>query len=169
MVFLVYLSGTSWRRVDNVFQRINPYPADKIGAFLILIGQWANFIHWIVIYLLDKVIHSSYNRILACQLTFLLMKHTCIIKSKRIKQISGQQTFNQASEILLSISCFKYSCSSISCKNFQFHFNLETICFLNKLVSYTIKRVLIFAVWLLTPLNTSPQFLLNAVCSNLSC
>ena len=28
---------------------------DKIGAFLILIGQRANFIHWIGIYPLDKV------------------------------------------------------------------------------------------------------------------
>ena len=40
------------RRVDNFIQRINPHPADKVGAFLILI----------VIYPLDKDIHSSYNR-----------------------------------------------------------------------------------------------------------
>ena len=45
-----------------LFQRINIYVADKIGAFLILIGQRANVIHWIGIYPLDKVIHSSYNR-----------------------------------------------------------------------------------------------------------
>ena len=49
-------------RVDNFIQRINPYPVDKIGKFLILIGQRANFIRWIGIYPLDKVIHSSYNR-----------------------------------------------------------------------------------------------------------
>ena len=29
--------GPVVRRVDNFVQRINPYPADKIGAFLILI------------------------------------------------------------------------------------------------------------------------------------
>ena len=40
----------------------NPYPADKVGAFLILIGQRANFIHSIGIYPLDKVIYCSYNR-----------------------------------------------------------------------------------------------------------
>ena len=33
-----------------------------IGAFLTLIGQRANFIQWIGIYPLGKVIHSSYNR-----------------------------------------------------------------------------------------------------------
>ena len=48
--------------MDNFFQRINPYVADKIGAFSILIGQRANFIHWIGIYLLDKAIYSLYNR-----------------------------------------------------------------------------------------------------------
>ena len=39
---------------------------DKIGAFLISIGQRANCIHWIGIYslALDKVIHSLYNRAL---------------------------------------------------------------------------------------------------------
>ena len=42
---------------------------DKIGAFLILIGQQANFIHWIGIYLLDtdKVIYSLYNRAQRCR------------------------------------------------------------------------------------------------------
>ena len=39
--------GSVVRRVDNFIQRINPYPVDKIGAFLILIGQRANLIHWI--------------------------------------------------------------------------------------------------------------------------
>ena len=34
---------------------------DKIGAFLISIGQRANCIHWIGIYPLDKVIPSLYN------------------------------------------------------------------------------------------------------------
>ena len=52
------------RRVDNFIQRINSYPADKIGAFLILIGQRASYINWIRIYPLDKVIHSLYNRAL---------------------------------------------------------------------------------------------------------
>ena len=56
--------GPVVRRVDNFIQRINHCPADKIGAFLILIGQLANFIHRIGIYPLDKVIHSSYNRAL---------------------------------------------------------------------------------------------------------
>ena len=50
--FLPYL-GPVVRRVDNFIQQINPYPADKLGAFLILIGQRANFIH--------KLIDSSYN------------------------------------------------------------------------------------------------------------
>ena len=54
--------GPVVRRVDNFIQQINPYPVDKIGAFLILIGQRANFVHWTGIYPLDKVIHSSYNR-----------------------------------------------------------------------------------------------------------
>ena len=36
--------GLVVRRVDNFIQRINPYPVYyKIGAFLILIGQQANF------------------------------------------------------------------------------------------------------------------------------
>ena len=47
-------------RVGNFIQRINPYPADNVGVVLILTGQRANFIHWIGIYPLDKVIHSSY-------------------------------------------------------------------------------------------------------------
>ena len=50
------------RRVDNFIQRINPYLAAKIGAFLILIGKQGKFIHLIGIYLMDKVIHSSYSR-----------------------------------------------------------------------------------------------------------
>ena len=37
---------------------IIPYPADKIGIFLVLFGQGANFIHWIGIYPLDKAIDS---------------------------------------------------------------------------------------------------------------
>ena len=45
--------------VDNIIQRKNPYPTNNIGAFLILIGHRANFINWIEIYLLDKVIDSS--------------------------------------------------------------------------------------------------------------
>ena len=56
--------GPVVRRVDNFIQQINLYPADKIGAFLILIGQRTNFIHWTGIYPLDKVIHSLYNRAL---------------------------------------------------------------------------------------------------------
>ena len=56
--------GPVVRRVDNFIQRINSYPADKIGAFLILIGQRANFIHWIGIYPLDNDIHSTNNRAL---------------------------------------------------------------------------------------------------------
>ena len=52
--------GPVVRRVDNFIHWINSYPADKTGAFLILIGR-ANSIHWIGIYLLDKVIHSLYN------------------------------------------------------------------------------------------------------------
>ena len=55
---------SSARRVDNFIQRINPYPVDKIDAYLVLIGQRANFIHWIGSYPLDIVIHSSYNRAL---------------------------------------------------------------------------------------------------------
>ena len=39
--------GPVVQRVDNFIQQINPYPVDKIGAFLILIGQRANFIRWI--------------------------------------------------------------------------------------------------------------------------
>ena len=54
--------GPVVQRVDNFIRWMNPYPADKIGAFLILIGQRAKFIHWIGIYPLDKVVHSSYNR-----------------------------------------------------------------------------------------------------------
>ena len=53
--------GPVVQRVDNFIQRINPYPVDKIGAFLILIGQQADFIQWIGIYPLDKVIHCSYS------------------------------------------------------------------------------------------------------------
>ena len=59
VVYVEHL-GPVVRRVDNFTQRINPYPADKIGAFLILIWQQANFIHWIGVYPL--VMHSSYNR-----------------------------------------------------------------------------------------------------------
>ena len=36
--------------------------ANKIGTFFILIEQRVRFIHWIGIYPLDKIIHSSYNR-----------------------------------------------------------------------------------------------------------
>ena len=53
--------GPVVRRVDNFIQLINPYPVDKTGVFLILIGQRANFIHWIGIFPLDKVIHSLCN------------------------------------------------------------------------------------------------------------
>ena len=44
--YLMYILALNWnlcpvvRRVDNFIQRINPYPADKIGAFLILIGHY---------------------------------------------------------------------------------------------------------------------------------
>ena len=56
--------------MDNFIQRINPHPGDKIGAFFILVGQQASFIHWIVIYPLDKVIHSLYNRAQYCALLY---------------------------------------------------------------------------------------------------
>ena len=66
---------------------INLYSADKIGAFLILIGQQANFIHWIGNYSLDKVIHSSYNRALflnelsQCKTAVIInTKHRVIVK-----------------------------------------------------------------------------------------
>ena len=68
--------GPVVRRVDNIIQRINSYPADKIGAFLILIGQRVNFIHWIGIYPLDKVIHSLYNR----ALLVIVVRHKMCIK-----------------------------------------------------------------------------------------
>ena len=42
--------GPVVQSVDNFIQRINPYPADKISTFLMLIGQRANLIHWIGIY-----------------------------------------------------------------------------------------------------------------------
>ena len=45
----------------NFIPRINPYSVDKIGVFLNLIGQWANFIHWIWIYAPDTVIHPLYK------------------------------------------------------------------------------------------------------------
>ena len=47
--------GPVVRRMDNFIQRINPYPADKIGAFLIFIGQQENFIHK---KLSEKVVYS---------------------------------------------------------------------------------------------------------------
>ena len=55
--------------MDNFILLINPYPADKVGAFLILIEQRANFIsrRWMRIYPLDKVIHSSYSRAVGLQ------------------------------------------------------------------------------------------------------
>ena len=53
-------SGPGCSKSDNFSQRIDPYPADKIGAFLILIGR-AKFYHLVGIYMLDKVIQSSYN------------------------------------------------------------------------------------------------------------
>ena len=56
--------GLVVQRVDNFIQQINPYPVDKIGMFLILIGQRAHCIHCIGIYPLDKVIHSLYNQAL---------------------------------------------------------------------------------------------------------
>ena len=43
----------------------------KIGAFLILIGQRANFIHWRGINPLDKVIHSSCNRALTFNFVYI--------------------------------------------------------------------------------------------------
>ena len=69
------------QRVDNFIQRINPYPADKIGAFLTLIGQRANFIRWIGIYLLSKVIHSSYNRVQGFKVEF----YSIIEEYRRVK------------------------------------------------------------------------------------
>ena len=53
--------GPVVQRMGNFIQWINFYPADKICAFLILIGLRANFIYCIGIYPLDEVIHSSYN------------------------------------------------------------------------------------------------------------
>ena len=60
--FSSVFQGPVVQRVDNFTQQINPYPVDKTGMFSILIGQRANFIHWIGIYLMVKVIHSLYNR-----------------------------------------------------------------------------------------------------------
>ena len=45
------------KSVYSFVQWINLHPAGQIDAFLILIGERANFIHWLGIYLLDKVIH----------------------------------------------------------------------------------------------------------------
>ena len=44
LVKVICTSGPHWT-VDIFIQRINPYSVDKIGTFLILIGQWASFIH----------------------------------------------------------------------------------------------------------------------------
>ena len=62
LLLLLIYQGPVVRRVDNFTQLINSNLVDKIGAFFILVGQQANFIHGIGIYPLDKVIHSSYNR-----------------------------------------------------------------------------------------------------------
>ena len=58
------LQGPVVRRLDNCIQRINPYPVDKIWSFSNKNLERANYIRWIGIYFLDKVIHSSYNRVL---------------------------------------------------------------------------------------------------------
>ena len=48
--------GPVVQKVDNFIQQINPYRVDKIGAFIIL-TDWTTS----KFYLLDKVIHSSYD------------------------------------------------------------------------------------------------------------
>ena len=50
-----------WIKLSQVDKPLSCQTMDKIGTFLIQIGQWINFIHWTGIYLLDKCIHSSYN------------------------------------------------------------------------------------------------------------
>ena len=47
--------GPAVRKADNFIQRINFYSADKISAFLILIGQRANFYHVVVSVYFAKV------------------------------------------------------------------------------------------------------------------
>ena len=74
-------------RMNNFVQRINPYPADKIGGFIILIGQQANLIHWIGIYPLDNVIRSSFNREL-CARCIRYLK-TCVVRETTGKGEGG--------------------------------------------------------------------------------
>ena len=74
-------------RMNNFVQRINPYPADKIGGFIILLGQQANLIHWIGIYPLDNVIRSSFNREL-CARCIRYLK-TCVVKGTTGKGEGG--------------------------------------------------------------------------------
>ena len=64
-VFLIGLFIVKYpvvRRVDNFIQRINPYPVDKTFSLTDQNQKRANFIHWIGIFPLDEVNHSSYNR-----------------------------------------------------------------------------------------------------------
>ena len=63
---LIFTSGPGSTKsgMDHFIQRINPYPVDNIGAFLIFIGHRANCVHWIGIYPLAKVFHSLYSRAL---------------------------------------------------------------------------------------------------------
>ena len=91
--------------MENFIQRINPYLVDKIGAFLILTGQRANFIHWIGIYPLNEVIHSSYNRVLdkAAQIvnTYSLGKDCAIqtLNSQVGKRHQAQKTVKSKQKI----------------------------------------------------------------------
>ena len=52
----------SWQVLDTrglvIFQQINPYSADKIGAFFILIGQYPMDRNLLT----EQIIHSSYSR-----------------------------------------------------------------------------------------------------------
>ena len=57
---MIITLGPVVRRADN--QRINPYPVDKVCLLSNQNQERANFIRWIGIYPLRKVIHSSYNR-----------------------------------------------------------------------------------------------------------
>ena len=57
LVTIIIALGLVVRRVDNFIWHINRYPVDKMCSLILnLIGQQAHFIHWIGIYLLDKVI-----------------------------------------------------------------------------------------------------------------
>ena len=57
LIKIIIALGPVVQRVDNFIRHINRYPVDKMCSLIFnLIGQQAHFIHWIGIYLLDKVI-----------------------------------------------------------------------------------------------------------------